>query len=94
MQEMIYKLLNCRNTYLLTHVNKDQKRIIIKEILKRNGYQQQITNQKFKHNCLQGTQKTKWATSTYYGLDTRTIKNYFETKPKNSLQNHQHNNTI
>jgi hypothetical protein len=70
-------------TYSLTQVNKDQELVVIKEILKCNGYQQQIAHQTQKlkptTNILHEIQKTKWATFTYYGSVSRIIKNYFET---------------
>jgi hypothetical protein len=39
-------LINRMNTYPLTQDNKKQEQIIIKELLKKNGYQQSITNYK------------------------------------------------
>jgi hypothetical protein len=42
-------LINRMNTYPLTHTNKDQEQIIIKEILKKNGYQQSIIHHKHKN---------------------------------------------
>jgi hypothetical protein len=65
------------HTYPLTHTNKNQEQTIIKEILKKNGYQQSIIHQKWTskahENHTQGTQKVqkeKWAIFTYSGPET------------------------
>jgi hypothetical protein len=67
--------------YPLTQGNKDQERVIIQQILRENGCQQQIAYPKQKHkpptSIPHDRQKTKWATFTYYGPDTRTIKKLF-----------------
>jgi hypothetical protein len=65
------------NTYQFTPENKAQKKAIINEVPTDNGFQQQITHQKHKHNTTNTTQKTKWAILTYYGPDTRTITKLF-----------------
>jgi hypothetical protein len=79
-------LVNSVNTYPLTQENKDQELTIINEILKNNGYQQLPTNLQHKNKAPQNptqtvsnTQKdkTKWATFTYFGPETRTITNLF-----------------
>jgi hypothetical protein len=53
---------------------------MINEILKNNGYQQQSTTCKHVNKAtINPTQKdkTKWATFTYVGPETRTITNLF-----------------
>jgi hypothetical protein len=49
------------NTYPLTQTNKDQEQTLIKEILKKNGYQQSMIYHKHKNkthkNHIQGTQE-------------------------------------
>jgi hypothetical protein len=65
-------------------VSTYHEQIIIKEILKKNGYKQSITNQKHINKSLtnlsqatQRTQKEKLFTFTYFGHETRTITNLF-----------------
>jgi hypothetical protein len=61
------------NTYPVTHEKKDQELKTIWEI----HYHKWIIHPKQKHNLStnnsQGIQKSKWATYTYYGPDTRSI---------------------
>jgi hypothetical protein len=83
------------NTYQLTPENEAQENAIINEILTYNGYQQQITYQKHKHNPTNTTQKTKWKTFTYHGPDTWTITKLFRNtnlkiayKTTNSIKHH------
>jgi hypothetical protein len=45
-KSVVNYLVNSINTYPLTQANKDQEQIIITEILKKNEYQQSITNHK------------------------------------------------
>jgi hypothetical protein len=74
------------NIYPLTQINKDQEQTIIKEILKKNEYQQPNIHRKCKNkehgNHTQGEQeiqkgKQKWATFSYTGPEIRTITNLF-----------------
>jgi hypothetical protein len=88
--------INLMNTYPLTQENKDHELTIINEILKNNGYQQLLTTSKYINKAPvnptqtpQNTQKdkTKWATFTYFGAETRTITNLFRnTNLKNAYK--------
>jgi hypothetical protein len=84
-------LLNRMNTYQLTPVSRAQEKAIINQILTNNGYQQQTTHDKHKHNA---TDKTKWEIFTYHGPDTRTITKLFRNtnkkayKTTNSIKHH------
>jgi hypothetical protein len=86
-KSVINYLINHVNTYSLTQTNKDQEQTIIKEILKKNGYQQSFIHCKCKNkaheNPTQGTQeiqkeKQKMATFTYSGPEIGTITNLFQ----------------
>jgi hypothetical protein len=56
-------LIYCINTYPLTQANEGQEQTIIKEILKKNGYEQLITNNKHTNksptDISQATQNTE-----------------------------------
>jgi hypothetical protein len=72
-------LINHMNTYPLTHTNREHELILINEILKNNGYQQQFTTKSpRKHPQTPQNEKTNWATFTYFGPDARTITNLFQ----------------
>jgi hypothetical protein len=82
----INNLINRMNIYPLTHRNKDQEQTIIKEILKKNGYQQSIIHQKHKIKPMKIQQKnTKYKKKNKNGqyLHTLALKpepllNYFD----------------
>jgi hypothetical protein len=93
-------LFDRMNTYKITHENRAQDNLIVKEILKNNGYQQQNTYRKYKYkppftNTTHETQTTEWSTFTYYGPDTTTITKLFRNtnlkiayKTTNTIENH------
>jgi hypothetical protein len=75
-------LINRMNTYPISQENKDHEQTIINEMLKNNGYQQQLTDFKYINKVpinltqtARNTQKDKikWATFTYVGPETRTV---------------------
>jgi hypothetical protein len=87
-------LINRMNTYPLTQENKENELTIINEILKNNGYQQPSTTCKHINkatiNPTQTTQntqkgKTKWATFTYAGPETKPLPTYFGTQTSKLL---------
>jgi hypothetical protein len=66
-------LINCMNTYTLTHTNREHKLTLVNEMLKNNGYQQEPTTKPTNNT----KREKKWATFTYFGPETRIITNLF-----------------
>jgi hypothetical protein len=67
-------------THPTTHKNKISEVNTLKEILLKNHYRQHITSTIQNHHISPKNSKTtkgKWATFTYYGLETRMITNPF-----------------
>jgi hypothetical protein len=88
-------LVNRMNKYPLTHTNRNQEKAIIHEILVNNNYSQRDMFQKQKPSKLKDKQKTKWATFTYYGPETRVITKLFKNtnigisyRTKNNIKHH------
>jgi hypothetical protein len=82
------------NTYPLSQENKDHEQTIINEILKNNGYLQQLTDFKYINkapiNPIQTTQntqkdKTKWATSHMFAQRLELSLTYFGIQISKSL---------
>jgi general stress protein 26 len=73
-------LIDRMNTYPIFKENKSREAQYINIILKNNNYQLYTHkhNNKNKENTTNTAQKTKWATFTYTGKETRTITRLFK----------------